>query len=524
MGVYMKKYLSVVCLALVLFLWTGCSKVEELKEAYQKGDLEKVLQIAQELSEEQPHNPDLHFYIGQAYENLGRLREALKEYELVLILRPHYDSKYGNKEEVQKRISKIKEQLAQEEEKRKEKEKLVAFKRLAEIPVEKENAKELSQAYTEALSFKQDTAILLQGIYDLAGIGKVDLAYNLYERFKDKAEDIDEVINPKKENYFAEAKKKIPQIQAQKIGQGANIEGLITLYYLADDSGLLYMINTGQSSNNMYLYHFAIQTKKNEQILCGSWKQEEGQFKTLLDGRILYCDGSKIIILNGETFKIEKEVTLPDDVKYVDVSYDGRKVVYTKGNSGLWVDTLDFQEPQRILARDEETTQGFEPRWSRWNRDSTKIAYIEYSGKSPAGVGVIYEDGSNKVFKEMANVYEPIWFPDGEKIAVATNSDGAESGESWIWYITKNSVKQISKMKGINAVAISHKGERVSFLKFCGIGYNLWIKDLITEKESLIGGNIGVIDYAWSADDKKVVYAVKSGKGKPYTFWLSNIK
>jgi len=99
-------------------------------------------------------------------------------------------------------------------------------------------------------------------------------------------------------------------------------------------------------------------------------------------------------------------------------SPDGLKIAYVTPDSGgpsdIWLMDPDGSNLQQLTHLGDVGAGGFEARALSWSPDGTELAFSV--GGNPAGIWLVGADGSNA--HQITNAgYEPVWSPDGSRIA-----------------------------------------------------------------------------------------------------------
>lgn len=520
----MKKFLCFLLVIFIIFI-PGCSKQAQLEKAYQEQDIDQLIQLGQELAKSEPHNTDVHFYLGQAYEMKNMLEEALKEYDRVIVLNRHYAKLNKDGKDVRQLIQEVHERIELEKHRVAEEKYQNDLKDLEKIPVEKAKARELWQAYVKVFNYELQPELLKRAIYQLSELGEVGLAYDLYSRFG-QAESIKEkLFLYGHDKYFAQQAQKTAHIKTRKVVTGSLDNGRTAMLWLPNDAGFLCMLDRGSNEDNILIAHYNFKNGIGRIIYKGNWWPEFASFKILSTGKILYQDNHKIIIFNQDNYLVEKEVNLPDNVKSADVTFDGKKIAYTTVDKdmGLWVSDIELKMPVKILASEGKDVEVKLPGRSRWNFNGNMLAYIDCRWEWTEGVGLVKADGSGeKYLAEISGAYNPVWFPDGNKIVVSIMNNGDMGpSKAYVLDIEKGTTRPVNYGKDANYAVVSPSGKEIAYLSYAGLGNTLWIEDIPSGKQSLVGGHIGVQDFTWSPDGKKILFTVKVSQDSPMTFWVS---
>lgn len=527
----MKKALRMAALAgIILLLLAGCNDAAKLEKAYTEGNYQAVLKMAEELAKLQPHNPDFYYFMGQAHGMNKNWPEAIKAYEHVLTLDPHYTNPPQGDKNVSELLQEAREELNREKEESQRARYEKNLQKIKEMPLEKERARELKEAYEAALDYNPELKLLVAGVAGLAGLGETSLAYDLYERFELKVKDLEMFLPPSEKEYFARTRLWTPHLATAKAGsipQAAGGGGRISLVWLADGSGFVYAVDENTiDEDNIRISHWDLESGTSKEIYGGSWFEEGMEVKRLLDGRIVYQDNRKILFIDPQAAGVVKEISLPLQVKWADVSLDGTRVAYTTlgEEGGLWVSDIDLETASRVLANSGEDIHMKVPGSPRWSPDGTWLAYIDSRWEGTAGVGVVNADGSgHRYVQELAGAYYPRWFPDGKTVALSIVLEGESPSVAWVLDIDSRGLEKINAGRDANYPLISPQGDKISYLRYCGIGYDLWIEDRESKRQYLVGGNIGVVAKEWSPEGRRLVFAVNPSTGNSLDFWLCDL-
>jgi TolB protein len=138
---------------------------------------------------------------------------------------------------------------------------------------------------------------------------------------------------------------------------------------------------------------------------------------------------SEIYVMDANGSRQRRLTRTPDEESFLGWSPDGQRIAYSTNitvNPAIW--TMDADGSNRT-----ELASGMFPSWSP---DGERIVFTAYSGERPH-IAVMNADGSERrslsaslIERMTSRVYdeEPVWSPDGEKIAFAsyTGKDNEE--------------------------------------------------------------------------------------------------
>jgi Tol biopolymer transport system component len=204
-----------------------------------------------------------------------------------------------------------------------------------------------------------------------------------------------------------------------------------------------------------------------------------------------------------------------------DVSPNGRRVAFVRNDTGqsriaiLELDTLEHVD----LAPLDHVQQVYDP---DWHPDGTKLAYAAWRDGGDRDIYVYdLETGEHqRITTDRAIDNSPEWSPDGRWLFFSSDRSGVYNIHA---YDTENhKLWQVSNvLGGAFEPAISHSGDRLAYVGYSSMGYDVWTMDF--DPEALLEPMTPIP--AWpSPDDPTPELEQDKGRqpsldSKPYRFY-----
>lgn len=201
-----------------------------------------------------------------------------------------------------------------------------------------------------------------------------------------------------------------------------------------------------------------------------------------------------------------------------DVSPDGRRVVFVRNDSGqsrvalLSLDTLEVEE----LAPLEGVQQSYDP---DWHPSGTKFAYAAWRAGGWRDIYVydLETQTHTRVTADRAQDNSPEWSPDGRWLLFSSDRSGVYN--IYAWDTQEQELRQVSNvLGGAFEPGLSHDGERLAYVGYSSMGYDLWAMDF--DPERFLTPPPAITDWP-TADDPRPELAEDRGRppsldSKPY--------
>ncbi|MFW6067778.1 MAG: DPP IV N-terminal domain-containing protein [Myxococcota bacterium] len=203
------------------------------------------------------------------------------------------------------------------------------------------------------------------------------------------------------------------------------------------------------------------------------------------DGRHLYygtIDNHRDLYFFYDLFRLDREtghserVTQGLRARYPDVSPDGRLIAFTVSNAGTShlaiADTDDVEGTRRLLLRNRRFDQVYTPRFSP---DGRRIAFSHWrrGGRRDIRVMDLTTGEITDVTTDRALDTGPAWSPDGRWLYFSSDRTGIAN--IYAWHVESGALKQVTNViAGAYHPAISPDGERLVYLGYSTIGWDLW--------------------------------------------------
>jgi Tol biopolymer transport system component len=278
---------------------------------------------------------------------------------------------------------------------------------------------------------------------------------------------------------------------AQQVGEQGVVEGE-RLTFLGqtvrglrffDDDRLSYYVSDGQSDPQIRLHDL---TRDESQSL----RRSRGLSYPVRapDGNVYYesIDAYKTIFLYYDLFRVNPETKKRERLtkglraRYPDVSPDGRKIAFARGENGtssLWIADLDaIEKSKEILVRSGNFEQVFTPRFSP---DGTKIAYSVWleGGYRDIHVMDLRTRTVTRITDDRALDTGPAWSPDGKRLYFSSDRTGIAN--IYWWDLTTGQTKQLTNViSGAYTPAPSPDGKRLAYIGYTSRGFDIYMLDL----------------------------------------------
>ncbi|MZP29191.1 hypothetical protein GTO91_05650 [Heliobacterium undosum] len=141
----------------------------------------------------------------------------------------------------------------------------------------------------------------------------------------------------------------------------------------------------------------------------------ETTIKHLRDGALAFQCREKIIFFNKETLQKQREIPLPPNTRGVDLSSDGRRLIFCD-EQGLHVADADLSNRKLLVKRTGENLRTKAPFRPKWSDDDSRLSYILCLYEGTEGVGVMNPDGTGHRFFSLPDVSYTYWLNDNRQI------------------------------------------------------------------------------------------------------------
>ncbi|MCD4722383.1 MAG: hypothetical protein K8S13_21365 [Desulfobacula sp.] len=212
------------------------------------------------------------------------------------------------------------------------------------------------------------------------------------------------------------------------------------------------------------IWKFNLDTRQSEQLTFDSqdkkepkWYQKGRKFLYRTSNARIYSvldennDGKKILEKYGNLFD-------------PDISPDSQEMVFTRFKEDL-MDDSDIWKYNFLTRTIQKLTdmpgRQYDPVWSP---DGGKIAYVSaVKNKKKYGVWVMDKSGENKacVIETRYNNMKPCWSHDGRYIAYTSDAEG--NSDIWVLDLTNNQKKRLTRFQGLDAQPVWSENDQTIF-------------------------------------------------------------
>lgn len=124
----------------------------------------------------------------------------------------------------------------------------------------------------------------------------------------------------------------------------------------------------------------------------------------------------------NSAFTIERLAEFADVPSRLQISPDGKKLAYVRGNGDLWLADLDLKNPVKVLS-------GWNSPEFAWSPDGRWFVYASYDNDFNRDVWIMPSAGgkSINISRHPFNEGAPVWSPDGKMVAFAGQRASTEA-------------------------------------------------------------------------------------------------
>ena len=206
------------------------------------------------------------------------------------------------------------------------------------------------------------------------------------------------------------------------------------------------------------------------------------------DGSYYYesIDAYKTIFLYYDLFRLDpttkkrERLTKGLRARYVDVSPDGKTVVFARnraGTSSLYIADIDaIEQTQEVLVQSRPFEQAYTARFSP---DGKRVAYSVWREGGYRDVHVIDLETREitRVTDDRALDTGPAWSPDGKRLYFSSDRTGIAN--IYWWDPDTGETRQLTNVvAGAYTPAPSPDGRRLAYIGYTSIGFDVYLMDL----------------------------------------------